>query len=158
MLIFKLFSFYKLSTRSPYPQCEHWATCMSIRTKAFENAWFFDQTNSNGKKFLLQTKETLQRWGLNLSPQLVELDGRVLPAETIIMANNVTFGTGPDVDWTKNLRSNQMLQTVQLTSWLMVYPAKLENQARELFRLLQQTGGSMKFNFPSPAKYVFYYD
>lgn len=92
---------------------------------------------------------------MNLSAQLVEVDGRVLPAETLNMANNVSFASGPDVDWTKNLRTNQMLVTVPVTQWVLAYPVKLENQAKDLFRLLQQVGGSMKFNFPAPQRYAF---
>lgn len=93
---------------------------------------------------------------MNLNPQLVEVDGRVLPAETISMANNVSFGTGPRVDWTPNMRNNQMYITAELKCWLLVYPSKLESQARDLFRLLQQVGNAMRFNFPTPVRYVFF--
>lgn len=104
--------------------------------------------------FFPQTRSTLEQWGMNLTPQLVEVEGRILPGETINMANNVSFGSGPDVDWTKNLRSNQMLVTVSVNKWVLAYPMKLENQAKDLFRLLQQVGGSMKFNLPTPERYA----
>lgn len=89
---------------------------------------------------------------MNLAPQLVEVNGRILPSENILMANNVSYGSGPEVDWTKNLRNNQMLVSVELKSWLLVYPVRLENQAKDLFRLLQQVGSSLRFNFPNPTR------
>ncbi len=92
---------------------------------------------------------------MNLVPQLVEVDGRVLPQEDIYMANRVQFKSGPDVDWTRNLRTNEMLHTVTLKKWLLVFPGKLEQQARALFQSLQQVGTGMKFQIPTPNRYVF---
>lgn len=87
---------------------------------------------------------------MKLSPHLVEVDGRVLPQETIFAGDNKRFQSGPDVDWTRNLRTSKMLNVVTLTRWIIVFPAKLQEAAKSLARMLTECGRGMAFGVPQP--------
>lgn len=97
--------------------------------------------------FQIQTQ--LSEWGLQLSPTLAETDGRILPNENIYVEGK-HFSSGPDVDWTRNLRSSRMLHTIELKKWALVYPSKMDNVAKTFFRLLQDCGKGMAFQVPPP--------
>lgn len=94
---------------------------------------------------------------MQLATQLVEVDARVFNPEQIHVGQKKQYSAGPQVDWTRNLRENEMFFTAQLTCWLMVYPEKTEREARALFTELQKVAGFMLFQIPSPVTLVIYY-
>jgi hypothetical protein len=52
-----------------------------------------------------QVQEDLREWNMKLAQKLVEFQGRVLPQEKIVQANEVKYDAGQYTDWTKELRS-----------------------------------------------------
>lgn len=99
-----------------------------------------------------QVRQTFSEWGMKMVPQLVEVDARVLPTETITVGGGKTYSAGPNVDWTRNLRENLLLNAVECTSWIMVYPYKFEQEAQQLFNELNKVGRPMGFRMSVPVK------
>nr|CAD7450892.1 unnamed protein product [Timema bartmani] len=50
-------------------------------------------------------RQDLDEWNLQLSNRLVEFNGRILPQEKILQAQDIKYDAGADTDWTRNLRS-----------------------------------------------------
>lgn len=97
-----------------------------------------------------KAKETLNDWGLQLNPRLVEVDARVLPPENIYVGNDKTYSAGPDVNWTRNLRENVMLFTASFTKWILIFPARNAQEAYMLSTELQKVSRGMHFAIPQP--------
>nr|CAD7430757.1 unnamed protein product [Timema monikensis] len=49
-------------------------------------------------------RQDLEEWNLQLSNRLVEFNGRILPQEKILQAQDIKYDAGVDTDWTRNLR------------------------------------------------------
>nr|CAD7263546.1 unnamed protein product [Timema shepardi] len=49
-------------------------------------------------------RQDLEEWNLQLSNRLVEFNGRILPQEKILQAQDIKYDAGADTDWTRNLR------------------------------------------------------
>lgn len=96
-------------------------------------------------------KKKLDDWGLGLSDKLVQIEGRILPQEKIVLGNNIRHESGADVDWTKHLRSSPMLVIAELNQWVIMYPSKLQQEAQDLTRMLQNCGRGMSFSVPPPT-------
>ncbi|XP_065212206.1 piwi-like protein Siwi isoform X2 [Planococcus citri] len=123
---------------------EHTAVGPSDRVRRLEN--FKNRLTS-----IPEVSKKLKDWGLGISDKLVEVDGRILPQETIIAGQGKRFQSGPDVDWTKNLRTSPLLVSAPLNKWVVVFPAKLSQEAKDLARMIGDCGRGMNFNVPQPS-------
>lgn len=88
---------------------------------------------------------------MQLSQQLVEIPGRILPMETIVVGEGKQYDTGPDADWTRNLRSSKMLLNVDLNQWAIIYLGRSEKEVRYFVETLQKCARGMYFNIGRPA-------
>lgn len=96
--------------------------------------------------------EELKKWDMELAQKLVEFPGRVLPTENIIQGQNggVKYSAGQDTDWTKSLRSNQMLSLGQLNVWAVVCPVSLKRDSYNFVQSLQKVAQGMGMRIPMP--------
>lgn len=96
--------------------------------------------------------EELKRWDMELASKLVDIPGRILPPEYIIQGNQgrIKYVVGSDVDWTRQLRSNQMLMSATCNTWVVLTPGFMKNECREFSQLLTRAAKGMSFNLPSP--------
>ncbi|XP_054282186.1 piwi-like protein Siwi [Macrosteles quadrilineatus] len=104
----------------------------------------------------LSGEERVQRefreWNLRLANQLVEIPGRVLPAEGIVLGNNMTVPSGDECDWTRHLRSNPMFSMPPggLSRWAIIFPSRTANDAYAFVDILKQAARGMKFTISNP--------
>eukprot|EP00118_Oscarella_pearsei_P005431 m.25027 g.25027 ORF g.25027 m.25027 type:complete len:833 (+) comp28715_c0_seq2:85-2583(+) len=91
----------------------------------------------------------LAAWGLKLDPDILEVKGRQLPPEKIIM-KSLKFEVGPGAEWTQEALQEQMLSTVDLHDWLLVFVNQDQNRAMEFIRMMQTVCPPMglKVNMP----------
>ncbi|KAK5647282.1 hypothetical protein RI129_002174 [Pyrocoelia pectoralis] len=92
----------------------------------------------------------LQQYDLGLAQNLVEFPGRVLPVEKICCGNGGTYSAGAEVDWTRELRSNPMVHSVQLSTWVVVCPNRLKEKAQSFIQMLSRAAKGMHWSIPFP--------
>ncbi|XP_054281623.1 piwi-like protein Siwi isoform X2 [Macrosteles quadrilineatus] len=103
----------------------------------------------NGEK---RVQQEFQEWNLKLNDRLVEIPGRVLPPEGIVLGNNMTVPSGDEADWTKSLRSNPMFVMPQggLSRWAIIVPSRSIHDGRSFVDTLKQAARGMKFMMSDP--------
>ena len=92
----------------------------------------------------------MKSWGLELSRDLVQIPGRILPSEKIIVADGRSYDAGRDANWDRNLRSNKMLHSVNLTNWVILFQSRCGREAKEFFQTLQKVASGMHYTIDAP--------
>lgn len=77
---------------------------------------FCDRVNNTPEAHKL-----LSGWGLTLEQTPVTLEARQLPPEMIVFGNNRKVSAGPNADFGKYATSNQLLEVIHLTDWLLLH-------------------------------------
>nr|CAD7463126.1 unnamed protein product [Timema tahoe] len=95
-------------------------------------------------------RQDLDEWNLQLSNRLVEFNGRILPQEKILQAQDIKYDAGADTDWTRNLRSNPLLIIPQLQFWVVIVPNRASRDAGGFIQTLIKAAGGMRFIMPKP--------
>lgn len=93
-----------------------------------------------------QAVQELKNWDFQLSNNLVKFTARVLPPEQITGGNNAVYSAGPQVDWTRNLRSTPQCQTRELTQWVMVCTNRNRSQAQRFGEMIERAARGMNWN------------
>ncbi|XP_055592749.1 protein aubergine-like isoform X1 [Uranotaenia lowii] len=107
---------------------------------------------------LQKTKDSIEVfkfWQTELERRLVELPGRVLDQEKIILGHlrsdqMTEHPAGVQADWQQVIRSNAMFITVPLTNWYVVVSAGSENLMADFIGCLKQASKGMKFHVEDP--------
>ncbi|TDH12570.1 hypothetical protein EPR50_G00048300 [Perca flavescens] len=87
----------------------------------------------------------LDKWGLNFDKQLLQLTGRVLPAERIFQGPKSYDYNPRAADWSKEMRGVPLISSPQLESWLMLYTRRNSNEAQSLLQTLNRVSGPLGF-------------
>lgn len=101
-----------------------------------------------GKKEIV---DDLKSWDFELDKKLVEVQARILPQEEIIVGGGKTYLSGPEVDWTRQLRSNPMLSLGRCEVFVVMFPNRLNQQTKSFLRMLDQAARGMSWRLPEPA-------
>ncbi|KAF5274802.1 hypothetical protein FQR65_LT00385 [Abscondita terminalis] len=97
-------------------------------------------------KHLLNFSDRLRR-----KPEIVqELRQRVLPPEQIKCGGNRDYVANQEADWTRELRSNPMVHTVNLEVWAVVCHSRLKDKALGFVEMLKKAAKGMHWNLPMP--------
>lgn len=94
-----------------------------------------------------------KQWDLKLSSSLVEVAGRILPPETIVVGGKIKFSAGQDADWTRELRANPMHIIAPCTQWVCVCPSMFKQDAYSFVQMIVKASKGMSFNIPNPRLY-----
>lgn len=90
-------------------------------------------------------QDELNTWGLNFDQQLLNLSGRVLPAERINQGSR-SFDYNPwTADWSKEMRGLPLISTPLLENWLMCYTRRNANDAQSLLQALNKVSPPLGF-------------
>ncbi|CAL8085757.1 unnamed protein product [Orchesella dallaii] len=99
-------------------------------------------------------QKTLNAWGFAFELQLKDCTmGRVLPNETIIFAENRSVRTDNNNDFTKALRSHQLLSCIPLERWVVFAPARDMDNARSFAMTMHKVATPLGFRIRKPASY-----
>lgn len=71
----------------------------------------------------------LKEWSFHLDSKLVELEGRVLPAEIIYFGKNRCVQLEENTDWNFQMQQHPQLIAGQLKDWVAVIPIRCEREA-----------------------------
>ncbi|XP_065199972.1 piwi-like protein Siwi [Planococcus citri] len=100
-----------------------------------------------------EVRAKLDNWGLNLAPNLVSFDGRILPNEKITVGNNRSFPSGDDAEFSRELRNAPLLVPAKLSRWIVMFPSRHAQDAQELSRMIMACGRGMSFHVPDPKPF-----
>jgi len=94
--------------------------------------------------------EDLKLWGLNLSPKLVSMPGRVVPGEKIFMRDEVQYNFD-DADWGQGMRQKKMPQVVDLKNWVFIHWRSSEGYVQSFVQTLIKSAMSVGMKIDKPA-------
>ncbi|XP_009996166.1 PREDICTED: LOW QUALITY PROTEIN: piwi-like protein 2 [Chaetura pelagica] len=97
-----------------------------------------------------EASQELLRWGLCLHPDIHRTQGRILPGERINMRHS-SFMPAEDLNWSKEVTREASISVVHMNYWLLVYPKRLQDLARDLVSALESVCGPMGMQISRPA-------
>ncbi|NXJ72251.1 PIWL2 protein, partial [Rostratula benghalensis] len=92
----------------------------------------------------------LMRWGLTLDPDIHRTQGRILPMERINLRHS-SFMPAEDLSWNKEVTREASISTVAMNYWLLVYPKRLQDLAKDLVAAMESVCGPMGMQVSRPA-------
>ncbi|XP_029016531.1 piwi-like protein 1 [Betta splendens] len=95
-------------------------------------------------------QEELEKWGLRFDEELLNLVGRVLPAERIFQGSR-SYEYNPWVaDWSKEMRGVPLISSPPLQNWLVFHTRRTGNEAQSLLQTLQRVSGPVGIQMQRP--------
>ncbi|XP_053507651.1 piwi-like protein 1 isoform X2 [Ictalurus furcatus] len=105
--------------------------------------------NSMNKNASAQT--TLSTWGLSFESKLLNLTGRVLPAERIQQGARAYEYNPWVADWSKEMRGLPLMTSMPLENWLLFYTRRNADVAHSLLQTLNKVSGPMGIRLQRPG-------
>lgn len=108
----------------------------------------------NARNYLRDIKSNVtvnaqfKKWNLDLGSDILSLQGRVLPGETIFLKTKSVFGK---TDWASDCRSNQLVDMVPLDRWAMVFYDEEKAAAETLFMEMRNQCRVMRWTIETPT-------
>ncbi|KAM6040380.1 piwi-like protein 2 [Chlamydotis macqueenii] len=97
-----------------------------------------------------EASQELMRWGLSLDPDIHRTQGRVLPAERINLRRS-SFVPAEDLSWSKEVVREASISVIAVNYWLLVYPKRLKDLARDLVAAMESVCGPIGMHVSRPA-------
>ncbi|XP_059471932.1 piwi-like protein Ago3 [Neocloeon triangulifer] len=91
----------------------------------------------------------LASWGLELDSKTVELQGRVVDRERIILGD-AEIDSGPAADWGNQLSRGRAFEAVDLKNWIVLHCPRDERCVRDLIINMLKMGPQMGCKIESP--------
>ncbi|KAM4746677.1 piwi-like protein 2 [Anableps anableps] len=98
-----------------------------------------------------ESLKELSRWGLEISSEILMIQGRTLPLETICLQTS-SFATGPDVSWSREVVRAASISSVPLNIWAIFYPSRCGDQAEELVSTFKKVSGPIGVRLARPIR------
>lgn len=100
-----------------------------------------------------EAMQVLSEWNMVLDQNLIEFQGRELPAERIVFRESETQGS-QDADWTRDFRNQKLYSVIPLTNWHLIVARRATREAEDFVRVLQESVKNMGFQIVQPSLYV----
>uniref|UniRef100_A0A8C8ACH3 Piwi-like protein 2 n=1 Tax=Otus sunia TaxID=257818 RepID=A0A8C8ACH3_9STRI len=97
-----------------------------------------------------EASRELMRWGLSLDPDIHRTQGRILPAERINLRHS-SFVPTEDLSWNKEVTREASISAITMNYWLLVYPKRLQDLARDLVATMENVCGPIGMRIGQPA-------
>ncbi|NXX98023.1 PIWL2 protein, partial [Centropus bengalensis] len=91
----------------------------------------------------------LMRWGLTLDSDIHQTQGQVLPMERINV-RHCSF-IAEDLGWSKEVTREASISAVTLNRWVLIYPKRLQDVARDLVATMESVCGPIGMRVSRPA-------
>ncbi|NXK16038.1 PIWL2 protein, partial [Arenaria interpres] len=92
----------------------------------------------------------LMRWGLTLDPDIHRTQGRILPMERVNLRHS-SFVPTEDLSWNKEVTREASISTVAMNYWLLVYPKRLQDLAKDLVAAMEGVCSPIGMHVSRPA-------
>ncbi|CAL8343202.1 unnamed protein product [Lota lota] len=98
-----------------------------------------------------EAQKELTTWGLNFDKELLNLNGRILPAEKMIQGSR-TYDYNPwQADWSKEMRGLPVISAPPLENWVMFYTHRNVSDAQNLLQTLNRVSGPLGIRMQKPV-------
>eukprot|EP00795_Rhopilema_esculentum_P012740 gene12740-3467_t len=112
------------------------------REKSMKN--FVSNIYSNEKAL-----EELMNWGLELDRNLLQLQGRNLPAEKILLGST-SFTANREADWGREATRENVISAVNLNNWIVIYTKRDEAKAMDFCNTMGKVAPAMGIQVSQP--------
>ncbi|NXF72548.1 PIWL2 protein, partial [Sclerurus mexicanus] len=89
-----------------------------------------------------EASQELERWGLHLDMDIHRTQGHILPAERINLRYR-SFFPDEELSWHREATKEVPISVIPINSWLLVYPKRLQQLAKDLVAAVRSTCGAM---------------
>ncbi|KAM8990248.1 piwi-like protein 2 [Ara ararauna] len=97
-----------------------------------------------------EASQELLRWGLHLDLDIHRTEGRILPMERINLRHG-SFSPTEDLSWSKVVVREASISAISINYWLLVYPKRLQNLAKDLVSAMESVCGPIGMHVGHPA-------
>jgi len=96
-----------------------------------------------------ESMKILNEWDMKLDKELMEIEARELPKESIVFGGDQTVVTNEKAEW--SIRgSTSMYKTVECVRWIFLYPEDMENESLKFLAALIEAGKAMNYTIAKP--------
>ncbi|NWI61582.1 PIWL2 protein, partial [Calyptomena viridis] len=96
-----------------------------------------------------EASQELERWGLHLDTDIYRTQGHILPMERINL-RHCSFFPNEELSWHKEVTKELSISVISINSWLLVYPKRLQQLAKDLLAAMRSTCGAMGMQVGQP--------
>ncbi|NWU89963.1 PIWL2 protein, partial [Upupa epops] len=100
-----------------------------------------------------EASQELLRWGLILDSDIHRTQGRVLPPERINLRYS-SFIPADELGWSKEVTREASISTIAMNCWLLVYPKRLQDLAKDLVVTMESVSGPLGMHVSRPVLVV----
>lgn len=98
---------------------------------------------------IIQSVELTRKWNLNIEKDLIKVESRVLPLETLC-SNDQQYNGGSNADWTNNIWKYKMFKSVVFSNWVVLTPERHIADVNKFLITIKKSADSLSFNLPRP--------
>ena len=100
-----------------------------------------------------KAKQVLTDWGLKLESDPVQVKARLLPEERIIFGRKKEFGAGDQCDFTRQATSNELLDIVDFTNWVVIACKTNKTEADAFEKTIMNVCGPTGVRITKPKRF-----
>ena len=94
-------------------------------------------------------KQELEKWGLKLEKQMIEINGRVLPIEKINF-RNTSVSAGKEADWGRDMTKENVITPVNISNWLLIFTKRDAQKAYDFYTTMDKVCPPMGISIDEP--------
>merc|ERR1719483_126554 len=94
--------------------------------------------------------QELLSWNVKFSPKLLEMKGRQLNPETVILKSKVNYSAN-NADWTREVQRG-LFNPASITKWYMLYPARDKDKAVNFLRSMRSVAPGLGVTLAEPRQ------
>ncbi|XP_051807220.1 piwi-like protein 2 [Acanthochromis polyacanthus] len=98
-----------------------------------------------------ESLKEISRWGLEVDKEVLVMQGRTLPVETICLQSS-SFATGADLSWSREVVRDASISSIPLNIWAVFYPRRCAEQAQELISTFNKVTGPIGLRLGRPIR------
>ncbi|CAO1364269.1 unnamed protein product [Diamesa tonsa] len=96
-------------------------------------------------------KEVLANWGLSLESTPLIMNARLFEEQTINFGKNMKISAGPNADFSRGTTQYEVLEPVDLQSWILLYTRVDEKQAESFVSMMMKVAGPTGIRIAQPV-------
>ncbi|XP_027763061.1 piwi-like protein 2 [Empidonax traillii] len=97
-----------------------------------------------------EASQELECWGLLLDTDICRTQGHILPLERINLRHR-SFFPEEDLIWHREVTKEVSISAVSMNSWLLVYPRRVQQLAKDLLATMRNTCGAVGMQVGQPT-------
>lgn len=96
-----------------------------------------------------ESVQVLSEWSMGLDRELVKVEGRELPRETILFGQQEQTPANEKGEW--NFKAGfEMYRSVSVSKWICIFPRAMEQEVLNFLKILDSAGATMQMDIRQP--------